>query len=74
MEKEIEKKEVTLVEMETETGESEYILDIPIDRLIKHLVGETLYEDDIENPVKIILKGKEMISYKDKVIDIGDDE
>lgn len=65
MDKKIVKKSVTKVIFSSETRhEEEFILDIPLDRLIKHILGISLTEDDLEELCEFTLSSKELIVYE----------
>ena len=69
MDKKIVKKSVTKVIFSSESvHDDEFILDIPLDRLVKQLLGIDLTEEDLEELCEITLSSKEMISYEDEKI------
>lgn len=73
MDKKIVKKSVTKVIFSSETvHDDEFILDIPLDRLVKHLLGIELTEDDLEELCEITLSSKELIVYEDEKIGLED--
>ena len=73
MDKKIVKKSVTKVIFSSETvHDDEFILDIPLDRLVKYLLGIELTEDDLEELCEITLSSKELIVYEDEKIGLED--